>query len=187
MHTFIHDICVCLQVPTGKSLKLTSSPKRIRVTSPSPSMTLSGPCSGNWWVYLCVSVCVVVCVCMCSLVLSGSPTPTFLIFMLKDVPLTGISQAGFHVWLESETDDREMGGIVEEERASERGGEGGCPCWTETDVRDWWGSEQHWHTTGLQQQDMLIHSAESCSSCLDDTCTLCLRRPKGAKWQDAWV
>ena len=46
-----------------------------------------------------VGVIVYVCVCVCSLVLSGSLLSLLsaLVLTVKDVPLTGISQAGFHV------------------------------------------------------------------------------------------
>lgn len=63
--------------------------------------------------------------------------------MVKDAPLTGISQAHFRVWLVRDGRWREVGWL---QRARERGGGGGerdWPCWTETNVRDWWCSEQH--------------------------------------------
>lgn len=82
-------------------------------------------------------------------VFSGSASSPLLratnVQMVKDAPLTGISQARFRVWLVRDGRWREVGWL---QRARERGGGGGggerdWPCWTETNVRDWWRPEQH--------------------------------------------
>lgn len=67
--------------PSGK--RLTDGLMRIGVTSPSPPMTCSGPMQRE---LVGVNVCAV----------SGLISESFssqLVFMVKDVPLTGISQA----------------------------------------------------------------------------------------------
>lgn len=47
-HVETHDESLCLQVPGGRSLRLTGSRRGTGVTSASPSMTRSGPSSGSW-------------------------------------------------------------------------------------------------------------------------------------------
>lgn len=61
------------------------------------SLTFNDPLWPMQWEL--VGVIVYVCVCVCSLVLSGSLLSLLsaLVLTVKDVPLTGISQAGFHV------------------------------------------------------------------------------------------
>lgn len=98
---------------------------------------------------------------------SGSFLLSHLYFMVKDVPLTGRSQAGFHVWLERERQKRE-GSRKERGRKRETRWKG-CPCWTETDVGDWWGSEQHWHTNCAATYN-IIPSQLFCSHGLDNMC-----------------
>lgn len=131
----MHERSPCSQVPGGRSLRLTGSRRRTGETSASPSTTRSGPSSGSWWAshWMCV--------------FSGSTSSPLLratnVLTVKDAPLTGISQARFHEWLVRDGRWREVGWL---QRAREREGGGverDWPCWTETNVRDWWRSEQH--------------------------------------------
>lgn len=79
-----------------------SQRKRVSVTDMQPeenhsdqSLTFHDPLWPMQWEPVGLIVCVFVCVHNAYMIVS-SPLPA-LVHMLKDVPLTGISQAGFHV------------------------------------------------------------------------------------------
>ena len=154
-HISTHDGSVCLQVPRGEQLT-GSRRRRKRVTSPSPSMTRSGPCSGNWW------VCFFVCSdqeAFSSLISSS----WWRMFLWQ----AGVRQAFMCDWRERQ---KREGSRERKERGRKRETRWkGCPCWTETDVGDWWGSEQHWHTNCAATYN-IIPPKLFCSHGLDNMC-----------------
>lgn len=102
--------------------------------------------------------------CFCVHWVHVNTCPLLTLFLLvKDVHLTGITQAGFHMWLEREK--KREGEGEEECRGGWNGGDtewewskGAWPCWCETDVKDWWGLEQQTHKCN--------NKTNSCSHCL---------------------
>lgn len=142
LHAHVHTWWMCVLAGSQRTESTADSPSEQRRSD--QSLTFNDPLWPMQWelvsviLYMCVVCMCVLCACVCVVIgLIWKSLLFFFVLIFKDVHLTGRSQTCLHVWLERETEDREIRGwwIRREEV------KGSCPCWTETDVWGWWGLE----------------------------------------------